>query len=386
MTTKTMDIKMVDTVGQYHRIRSEMDAAIQEVLETGAYINGPAVKRFTANFANYLGAKHVIPCANGTDALQIALMALDLKPGEEVITTPFTFFATAEVIALLGLIPVFVDIEAHTFNIDPAKIEAAITPKTRCIIPVHLFGLTSDMEPIMEVARKHNLYVIEDNAQAIGGDYTFRDGHQERTGLIGHIGSTSFYPSKNLGAYGDAGALYTNDSVLTEKMTMICNHGTRKKYYHERIGVNSRSHSIQAAVLDIKLRHLDGFVATRQEAASWYDELLGNVKGISLPGRPAYSTHVFHQYTVRILDGRARRDRLQALLTEQGIPTMIYYPVPLHIQQAAASYGYKNGDFPISEACSEQVISLPMHSELDRAQVEYIAQHFISCFEQSSIG
>ena len=375
-----MDIKMVDTVGQYRRIQAEMDAAIHEVLETGAYIKGPAVKRFADNFAAYLGAKHVVPCANGTDALQIALMALDLKPGDEVITTPFTFFATAEVIALLGLVPVFVDIEEHTFNIDPSKLEAAITSKTRCIIPVHLFGLVSDMEPILEIAQRHGLHVVEDNAQAIGSIYTFRDGRKAQAGLMGDIGSTSFYPSKNLGAYGDAGALYTNDAGLADAMQVICNHGGHKKYYHERIGVNSRLDSIQAAVLDVKLRHLDAYTAARQQAAAWYDELLGNVSGISVPGRPAYSTHVFHQYTLRIEGGRAHRDQLQVMLADRKIPTMIYYPVPLHVQQAAAPYGYKAGDFPVTERCCEQVISLPMHTELDRAQVEYITQQVIACY------
>lgn len=377
-----MDIKMVDTVGQYRRIQNEVDAAIREVLETGAYINGPATKRFTENFARYLGAKHVIPCANGTDALQIALMALDLQPGDEVITSPFTFFATAEVIALLGLVPVFVDIDPKTFNIDPKKLAAAITPKTKCIIPVHLFGLISDMEPLMELARRHNIWVVEDNAQAIGSEYTFKDGSKQKAGLIGHIGSTSFYPSKNLGAYGDAGALYTNDPALAEKLLMICNHGARKKYHHERIGVNSRLDSIQAAVLDVKLRHLDAYNTTRQQAAAWYDELLGGVAGISIPGRPANATHVFHQYTLRIHAGREKRDRLQTLLNECKIPTMVYYPVPLHVQAAYSEYGFKWGDYPVSEACCAEVISLPMHSELDRAQVEYIVQHFLDCFQQ----
>jgi UDP-2-acetamido-2-deoxy-ribo-hexuluronate aminotransferase len=377
-----MSIKMVDTIGQYRHIQAEVDAAIHEVLETGAYINGPAVKRFTQNFATYLGAKSVIPTANGTDGLQIALMALDLQPGDEVITSPFTFFATAEVIALLGLVPVFVDIDPSTFNIDPAKIEAAITSKTKCIVPVHLFGLCSDMEPIMEIAQRRNLFVIEDNAQAIGATYTFKDGRSVKAGLIGHIGCTSFYPSKNLGAYGDAGANYTNDVALGEKILMICNHGGRVKYYHERIGVNSRLDSIQAAVLDVKLKHLDTYNAARQQAAAWYDELLGGVEGIAIPGRTANSTHVFHQYTLRILAGRAKRDELNKLLTERGIPNMVYYPVPLHVQEAYAPYGFKAGDFPISEQCSEEVISLPMHSELDRAQVEYIVEQFLACYRQ----
>ena len=380
MTTKSMDIKMVDTTTQYAHIRAEVDAAIREVLETGIYIGGPWVNRFREDLGEYLGAKHVIACANGTDALQVALMALELQPGDEVLTSPFTFFATAEVIALLGLRPVFVDIDPHTFNIDPAKIEAAITPRTKCIIPVHLFGQSSDMEPIMEIAEKHKLWVIEDNAQAIGAEYTMRDGSKVKAGLVGHIGCTSFYPSKNLGAYGDAGAIFTNDSVLGDRLQVICNHGSHKKYYHERIGVNSRLDAIQAAVLDIKLRHLDTYNATRQAAASYYDELLGNVEGISIPGREPNSTHVFHQYTLRIQAGRAKRDQLQQALAERKIPSMVYYPVPLHIQEAYASYGFKNGDFPISEQCSEEVISLPMHSELDRAQVEYIVKNFLECY------
>jgi UDP-2-acetamido-2-deoxy-ribo-hexuluronate aminotransferase len=382
MMTKATEIKMVDTIGQYRHIQAEVDAAIHEVLETGAYINGPAVKRFAENFGKYLGAKVVIPNGNCTDGLQIALMALGLQPGDEVITSPFTFFATAEVIALLGLIPVFVDIDHATFNIDPSKIEAAITSKTRCIIPVHLFGLCSDMEPILEIAKRHGVYVVEDNAQAIGGEYTFADGRKCTTGLMGDIGCTSFYPSKNLGAYGDAGCNYTNDADLGEKMRMICNHGSRKKYYHERIGVNSRMDSFQAAVLDVKLKHLDTYNATRQAAAGWYDALLEGIPGIVLPGRTANSTHVFHQYTLRIQAGREKRDRMQALLAERGIPTMVYYPVPLHVQEAAAPYGYQKGDFPVSELSSEQVISLPMHSELDRDQVTYIVEQFLACYQQ----
>lgn len=382
MMTKAVNIKMVDTVGQYRHIQSEVDAAIHEVLETGAYINGPAVKRFTENLRQYLGAAAVVPCANGTDGLQIALMALDLQPGDEVITSPFTFFATAEVIALLGLVPVFVDIDPATFNMDPTKLEAAITEKTRCIIPVHLFGLSCDMEPVMEIATRHKLWVIEDNCQAIGGEYTFKDGHKAKTGLMGHIGCTSFYPSKNLGAFGDAGANFSNDLALADKMLVICNHGSHKKYYHERIGVNSRLDSFQAAVLDVKLKHLDAYTASRQQVAAWYDEMLGNVEGLILPSRPAYSTHVFHQYTLRIAAGREKRDRMQALLAERGVPSMVYYPVPLHVQEAYAPYGFKQGDFPVSELCSEEVISLPMHTELDRAQVEYIVEQFLACYHQ----
>jgi UDP-2-acetamido-2-deoxy-ribo-hexuluronate aminotransferase len=344
------------------------------------YIGGPYVTRFRENLGKYLGVNHMVACANGTDALQIALMALELQPGDEVITSPFTFFATAEVIALLGLVPVFVDIDPSTFNIDAALIEAKITPRTKCIIPVHLFGQNAELEAIMEIAHRHNLYVIEDNAQAIGADYHFQDGRTVRGGGIGHIGCTSFYPSKNLGAYGDAGAIFTNDPTWGDRLQVICNHGSHKKYYHERIGVNSRLDAIQAAVLDIKLRHLDTYTAKRQEAAAWYDELLGGVEGILTPGRAPFSTHVFHQYTLRILAGRAKRDELQAKLAERKIPSMVYYPVPLHIQEAYASYGFKNGDFPISEMCSEQVISLPMHSELDRAQVEYVVKNLLECY------
>lgn len=382
MTTQSMEIRMVDTITQYNLIKEEVDAAVAEVISTGAYINGPAVKRFTANFKDYLGAKSVIPCANGTDALQIALMALDLQPGDEVITSPFTFFATAEVIALLGLIPVFVDVDPGTFNIDPAKLEAAITPKTKCIIPVHLFGQPSEMESIMEIATRHQLWVVEDNAQAIGSDYTFKDGRTQKAGMIGHIGCTSFYPSKNLGAYGDGGAIFTNDEELGEKLLMICNHGSKERYYHERIGVNSRLDSIQGAILDVKLGHLDRYNASRAAAAAKYDELLAGVEGIEIPKRAPNTTHVFHQYTLQITEGRERRDRLQAQLAELKIPAMVYYPVPLHEQEAYAPYGFKKGDFPISEALSEKVISLPMHSELDNAQIEYIVQHLLACYHK----
>ena len=333
MTTKSMEIRMVDTIGQYANIREEVNAVVQEVLETGMYIGGPLVNKFKENLGKYLGTDHVIACANGTDALQVALMALDLQPGDEVITSPFTFFATAEVIALLGLRPVFVDIDPGTFNIDPAKIEAAITPRSRCIIPVHLFGQSSDMAAIMEIANRHKLWVIEDNAQAIGAEFIYPDGKRVKAGLVGQIGCTSFYPSKNLGAYGDAGAIFSNDAEMADRMQVICNHGSHKKYYHERIGVNSRLDAIQAGILDVKLRHLDEYNAARQQAAADYDELLANVPGVSIPGRSNYSTHVFHQYTIRINAGRAERDRLQTALAARKIPSMVYYPVPLHIQE-----------------------------------------------------
>jgi UDP-2-acetamido-2-deoxy-ribo-hexuluronate aminotransferase len=375
-----MEIRMVDTVTQYAHIRSEVDAAIRDILDTGMYIGGPYVTRFRENLGKFLDVKHMIACANGTDALQIALMALELEPGDEVITSPFTFIATAESIALLGLVPVFVDIDPHTFNIDAAQIEAKITSRTRCIIPVHLFGQNAELEAIMEIADRHQLFVIEDNAQAIGADYIYRDGRRVKGGGIGHIGCTSFYPSKNLGAYGDAGAIFSNDATYGDRLQLICNHGSHKKYYHDRIGVNSRMDAIQAAVLDTKLRHLDTYTQARQAAAAWYDELLGDVDGLVIPGRAPYSTHVFHQYTLRILAGRAKRDQIQAQLAERKIPSMIYYPVPLHTQKACAPYGYQHGDFPASELCCEQVISLPMHSELDRAQVEYVVKNFLECY------
>lgn len=380
MTTKPMNIKMVDTVGQYHRIQTEIDAAVMDVLATGAYINGPAVGEFRRNLASYLGAKHVIACGNGTDALQIALMALELQPGDEVITSPFTFFATAEVVALLGLRPVFVDVEADTFNIDVAKIEAAITPRTKVIIPVHLFGLTAHMEPLMAIARKHNLHVIEDAAQSIGGQYIFADGRHVHSGLIGDIGSTSFYPSKNLGAYGDGGALYTQDDRLGEILHSICNHGARVKYHHERIGVNSRLDTIQAAILNVKLQYLNEYVASRNAVADRYDTHFRNVDGLQIPGRKPYSTHAFHQYTLRLAEGRDKRDRMKKLLEERGVPTMIYYPIPLHLQIAARPYGYSEGSLPISERLSGEVLSLPIHSEMDNAQVDYIAQVVLECF------
>lgn len=374
-----MDIKMVDTVGQYHRIKSEVDRAIQEVLETGAYINGPSVGRFRDHLAAYLNVKHVIPCANGTDALQIALMALDLKPGDEVITSPFTFIATAEAAALLGFTPVFVDVEPGTFNIDATRIEQAITPRTRCIIPVHLFGQPADMESIMDISSRHNLFMIEDNAQAIGADYYFSDGRKQKVGTIGHIGCTSFYPSKNLGAYGDAGAIFSNDSLLAEKLKSICNHGAAKKYYHDRIGVNSRLDSIQAAILDVKLSHLESFNEARNQVAALYDELLEGCEGIIRPVRTTKGNHVFHQYTLRITAGQSKRDTLREKLSQKGIPTMVYYPVPLHLQQACREYGFKAGDFPVTELLTGEVISLPIHTEMDRAQCEYIIESVIEC-------
>ena len=369
-----MQIQMVDLKRQYAKIKEEINAGLQEVMDTGAFINGPPVKRFAENLASYLNVKHVIPCGNGTDALQIALMSLDLQPGDEVITTPFTFVATAEVIALLGLKAVFVDINPYTFNMDEDKLEAAITEKTRCIIPVHLYGQSANMEPILEIAKKHSLSVIEDNAQAIGANYRFGDGRTQKTGTIGDIGCTSFYPSKNLGAYGDAGAMFTNDDSLAEKIRWIANHGQKEKYRSEYVGVNSRLDSFQAVVLDAKLKHLDGYINARQRAASIYDEAFKDQFRLDIPYRAPYSSHVFHQYTLKYdRDRDELRNKLQAL----DIPSMVYYPVPLHLHKAYENCGYKAGDFPKTEKLSQSVISLPMHTELSMMQLEYITKNVV---------
>ena len=366
MISQNKEIKMVDLQTQYHHIKNEIDSGIAGVMESGAFVNGPPVKKFAKDLATYLDVAHVIPCGNGTDALQIALMALGLKPGDEVITVAFTFVATAEVIALLGLKPVFVDIDPETFNIDVSKIEEKITNRTKCIIPVHLFGQSSDMESIMQIAEKHNLYVIEDNAQAIGSEYTFSNGKTQKTGTIGHIGTTSFYPSKNLGCYGDGGALFTNDEALGEQIRRIANHGQKVKYHYSDIGVNSRLDSFQAVVLNAKLPHLDDYVAKRQEAAAYYDKAFSNHPNLRIPIRAKNSTHVFHQYTL-LVDGD--RDTLKGALKEKGIPTMVYYPHPLHLEPAYLEYGYKAGDLPVTEKHAKSVISLPMHTELEEEQL-----------------
>lgn len=367
-----MNIQMVDLKTQYSHIQQEVDAAVLEVIRSTAFINGPKVQSFKAAFSTYLDAKHVIPCANGTDALQIALMALDLQPGDEVIVPAFTYVATAEVIALLRLTPVMVDVDPNTFNLTADIFEAAITPRTKAVVPVHLFGQSCDMEPIMQVANKHGIWVVEDNAQAIGADYTYSDGKVQKTGTLGHIGCTSFYPSKNLGAYGDGGALYTNDDILGPKCQMVANHGQVKRYYHDAVGVNSRLDAMQAAVLEIKLKHLDNYAAARQQAAAHYDEALGSVEALQVPARQANSTHVFHQYTLLVKDGR--RDELAAFLKEKGIPNMIYYPVPLYKQNAYKSLIPADfAELPVTEQLCDAVISLPMHTELDEAALSYIA-------------
>lgn len=356
-------IQMVDVHGQYLKIKNEIDASIQEVIDSCAFINGPKVKEFKANLESYLNVNHVIPCANGTDALQIALMALDLKRGDEVIVPAFTYVATAEVIALLGLTPVMVDVDPETFNITADIVKSAITPKTKAVVPVHLFGqVTGDMEEIMELSKAHNFYVIEDNAQAIGANFKSKDGSIHKSGTIGHIGCTSFYPSKNLGCYGDGGAIFTNDDNLGSNIQKIANHGQVKKYHHDVIGCNSRLDSIQAAVLDAKLKRLDQYCEAREKAASYYDKQLANIKGLSTPFREERSSHVFHQYTLKEKTGR--RDELKEYLREKGIPSMVYYPVPLYMQEAFKHYA-PNINLEITEQLCKEVISLPIHTEMN---------------------
>ncbi len=368
-------IQMVDLKGQYQKIKSEIDTGIQQVIDSTAFINGPAVKDFQKALEDYLQVKHVIPCANGTDALQIAMMALGLKPGDEVITASFTYVATAEVIALLGLTPVLVDVNPNTFDIDIDAIEKNIGPKTKAIVPVHLFGQCADMEKIMALANKHHLYVIEDVAQAMGADYTFSNGKKTKAGTIAHIGCTSFFPSKNLGAYGDGGAMYTNDDDLAKKLRMIAHHGQSIQYHHDVVGVNSRLDTIQAVILNAKLKHLDEYAAARNAVANCYDKAFANHPKIKTPVRAKNSNHVFHQYTMQMQD--VDRTKLREQLAEKGIPSMIYYPIPLHMQKAFASDRYKQGDFPVTEKLCASVLSLPMHTELDEETLQYITETFL---------
>jgi UDP-2-acetamido-2-deoxy-ribo-hexuluronate aminotransferase len=365
-------IQMVDLKGQYNKIKTEIDSNIREVIDSCAFINGPAVKSFQQDLEQYLGIKHVIPCANGTDALQVSMMALGLKPGDEVITVSFTFIATVEVISLLGLTPVFVDVDPDTFNIDPGAIEKAITPRTKAIVPVHLFGQTAPMEEIMDIAKRHNLFVIEDACQAIGSDYYFTDGSTKKAGTIGHIGCTSFFPSKNLGCYGDGGAIFTNDDKIADQLRIIVNHGMAVRYYHDCIGVNSRLDSIQAAILSVKLKHLDEYCQKRRAAADFYDRAFAGNPRLKTPSRYPKSNHVFHQYTLLLQD--VDRKGLQDFLASKDIPAMIYYPVPLHLQKAFKDANYSSADLPVTEAISNQVISLPMHTELDDEQLNYITK------------
>ncbi len=361
---------MVDLKSQYHNIKEEVDKAVSDVIESAAFINGPEVKNFQTDLEKYLDVKHVIPCANGTDALQVSMMALGLKEGDEVITTTFTFVATVEVIALLKLKPVLVDVSPDTFNMDIDALKKAITPKTKAIVPVHLYGQCVQMEEIMSVAKEHNLYVVEDACQAIGADFIYNDGKRQKAGTIGHAGCTSFFPSKNLGCYGDGGAIFTNDDELAQTMRVVVNHGMVKRYYHDIVGVNSRLDSIQAAVLRIKLRHLDAYAKARNHAANYYNAAFGNHPKLITPKKAPYSTHVFHQYTLITKD--IDRNQLQEHLMKKDIPAMIYYPVPMHIQKAYTDPRYKAGDFPVAEMLSREVISLPMHTELDEQQLKYI--------------
>lgn len=365
------NIQMVDLVGQYQRIKSEVDGAMQEVVDSAYFVGGPAIKNFQSNLANYLGVKHVIACGNGTDALTIAMMALDLKPGDEVITANFTFIATAEAIALLHLTPVVVDVDPDTFNIDLEAVEKAITPKTKAIVPVHLFGQCADMEPLMALAEKHGLYVIEDTAQAIGADYHFSNGTKKKAGTMGEIGCTSFFPSKNLGCFGDGGALFTNDDNLAAMITKVVNHGMEKRYYHDMIGVNSRLDTLQAAVLNVKLQYLDEYNAARRKAADYYDNAFKNTAGISPPKRADNSSHVFHQYTLKLADNIDHFE-MQEFLKNEGVPAMIYYPVPLHMQEAYLDPRYSSGDFPVTEKLCKSVLSLPMHTEHTEETLKYI--------------
>lgn len=370
---------MVDLKQQYARIKAEVDAALDEVLGSAAFIQGPAVEAFAGDLARYLGAGHVVPCANGTDALQIALMSLNLQPGDEVITPSFTYVATTEVIALLRLQPIFVEVDPRTFNIDPAAAEKAITPRTKAIIPVHLYGQSADMDVIMQVARRHNLTVIEDNAQAIGARYTFPDGRTAKTGTIGDIGTTSFFPSKNLGGYGDGGAMCTNNDELASILRKIANHGQSKRYYHERVGCNSRLDSLQAAVLKVKLQYLDDYIRARVSVADYYDKIFKEHPRITTPYRAPYSTHVFHQYTM-ILDG-VDRDDMHAWLASRGVPSMIYYPVPAHRQQMFRDLGGDSFHLETTDWLTERVLSLPIHTEMDEEQLVYITGNVLEYLE-----
>lgn len=370
---------MVDLYGQYVRIKPEIDEEMQRVIESTAFINGPAVREFQEALQSFLGVRHVIPCGNGTDALQIALMSLGLKPGDEVITPDFTFVATVEAVALLGFKPVFVDVDPDTFLMNPEAFEAAITHRTKAVIPVHLFGQCCDMNSVLSVARKHNLFVIEDVAQATGAEYTFPDGQKAKAGTMGDIGCTSFFPSKNLGCYGDGGAIMTNDDTLAEMLRSIANHGMKVRYYHDRIGVNSRLDTLQAAILKVKLKYLHAYNTARQNAAAFYDAYLNSLPALSVPTRAPWSNHIFHQYTLKVSDNK--RDQLKEYLEKKGIPSMIYYPVPLHLQKAYSWLGYRQGDFPITEKLCSVVLSLPIHTELEMEQLQYISSAIREFFQ-----
>lgn len=371
-------IEMVDLKSQYLRIKTEIDSAINEVIENTAFINGKHVETFSENLKTYLGVNYVVPCANGTDALQVALMALNLKTGDEVIVPSFTFIASAEVIGLLGLRPVMVDVDYDNFNVTAKNIEKAITVNTKAIIPVHLFGQASQMEQIMLLAKKYDLYVVEDNAQALGADYVFDSGKRQKLGTIGHIGCTSFFPSKNLGCYGDGGAVFTNDETLAKRLKMICNHGSTVKYHHEVLGVNSRLDTLQAAILDVKLKYLNTFNKLRYEAAQRYSYAFKDIPGIITPKESTFSTHVYHQYTLKVLDGK--RDELKEFLASHGIPAMVYYPIPLHKQEAFLQIAHQSGDMSVAEKLCDEVLSLPMHTELDLSTIAFIISKVMSFY------
>jgi UDP-2-acetamido-2-deoxy-ribo-hexuluronate aminotransferase len=379
---RVKEIKMVDLGTQYQRIKPEIDAAVAQVLQESHYVKGKQVKAFEENLGKFLGAKHVIGCGNGTDALQLAMMALGFVPGDEIITASFTYVATAEIIALLKLTPVLVEVDPVTFTIDPAAIERAITPKTKAIVPVHLYGQCADMERILKIAEKYKLHVIEDNAQAIGAEYTFSNGTKKKAGTMGTIGTTSFYPSKNLGAYGDGGALNTNDDEIAAKIRMMANHGQSVLYVHDEIGVNSRLDTLQAAILDVKLKYLDGYADSRRGVADYYDKAFKDLPNVCTPLRAAYSTHVFHQYTLKLEN--LNRNEVKEKLAKHGIPTMIYYPIPIHKQKAYRDDRYKDA-LPVTEELCENIISLPIHTEMETEQLEYIAKTFIAITQNQTV-
>lgn len=371
-------VQMVDLKSQYELIKNEVDQAIQQVINTTAFINGPEVKKFSNELAEYTGAKYVITCGNGTDALQIAMMGLGFMPGQEVIVPAFTYVATAEVIALLGLKPVFIDVKADTYELDITQLQAKLSKKTVGVVPVHLYGQCSNMEEILAFAEKHQLKVIEDTAQAIGAEYTLSDGRKMQAGTMGHVGTTSFFPSKNLGCYGDGGAMFTNDADLAEILRMIANHGQKRKYHHQIVGVNSRLDTLQASILSVKLQHLDRYSASRNEVAAKYDEAFQGHPNVKIPVRVSNSTHAFHQYTVQI-EG-VSRDELKTYLSERGVPSMVYYPVPLHLQAAYSDLGFESGDFPVSESLCTKVLSLPIHTEMKAEDQDYIIKTIKSFF------
>jgi UDP-2-acetamido-2-deoxy-ribo-hexuluronate aminotransferase len=374
------EIQMVDLKAQYEKIGSEIDIAIKSVIETTAFIKGPDVKLFEEELQEYMGVKHVISCANGTDALQLAFMALGLKPGDEVITTDFTFVATVEVVALLGLKLVLVDPDPGSFNISIEAVRKAITPKTKAIVPVHLFGQCACMDSLVDLAKKHNLFLVEDAAQATGADYFFPDGDTKKAGTIGHIGTTSFFPSKNLGCYGDGGALYTNDDSLAQKLRSFANHGMKVRYHHDDIGINSRLDSIQASILRVKLKHLSQFNAARGAVADYYDKAFNVCHSILVPERVTYSSHIFHQYTIKVTNGK--RDELKRYLESMNIPSMIYYPGPLHTQAAYRYLGYKENEFPVTAAICKEVLSLPIHPDIEQEQLDYIILNILKFFNK----